>query len=723
MNYAATLDTLIRDSYDVNVKELVDLWVTMGLSKQDVDERMDTVRLRVSDLTAEMVECDRKNKAMIEEICNDLQTDIRILWRKLKMSGEPELLPSGLPLLEQQSKLTRSLASLEEKREEIMEQFRSAIDEESVLADELGMETVFIDEDTIPEEEDMQRVKENLRKMIRVKEERETRMFTMKEQIVTLLECLGMDLNTTILGLDSLKLSDLLSVQHTKDELRMTFDHKKVEVTILMKQISALYARLDTPASEQCPLSTGQVCGVEELVKNDNFLQLKEEKLRLDIIKKENMAKFINNAKIELDGLWKACLVSEDEKSHFLAGLEEDTDSEEEMLAAVESEINRLGEYFSQHKETIQKLVAYLDLRDVAEDLKERMMDPNRLFKSRGPAMVKEEQDRKKVNSWPRRKEELLALAKNKGNLIVYGEPLSSIVEARAKIYEELFPTPTTRSAKVQSGPLSSTRSVQSCNPASSLGTNKTATPGSTKKVGRDQTTPAGRKAGRTLLRHTPLLVQPSSQVRTQGMQGGVCPLARPNKRMIGSNTNTTPSTTGATAKFSGRMQISDLVPQNDRTVNESIFSDNVPFHSTFSKDMENNAVLSGVFDKKVVAQDVIVENSTVAKMRSTPGSSKLLRQTTASSQSAKATSKLRRSNSCSEITLASRKQGVQCQRLGSKQDGQKNLPIIRECEGAGSRPPLVRSKSCMTASSTKRGVEEIVMVSRAGCSRKLVLR
>merc|ERR1719318_499583 len=230
---------------------------------------MNTVRTKISDITTEMVECDREYKMKIEEACNNYKKDIRVLWRKLKLSGEPEQLPSGLTLLEQLKALKLQLTRLEEKNQ-IMGQFRSLIDEERALASRLGLEAVYIDEDTIPEKDDMQRVEDNLRKMIRVKEERETHMFTMKEQIVFLLDKLGMDLNATTLSsvldgddeYDSLKLSDLRSVQHTMEELRTTLDQKKDEVMALTTDISSLYSRLNIPATEQCPLSTGQVCGV-----------------------------------------------------------------------------------------------------------------------------------------------------------------------------------------------------------------------------------------------------------------------------------------------------------------------------------------------------------------------------------------------------------------------------------------------------------------------------
>ena len=124
MDYAQTLDSLIQASYVGNLKELAELWEAMGLSGEEIAQRMDTVRTKISDITTEMVECDRENKMKIEEACNNYKKDIRVLWRKLKQPGEPEQLPGGLTLLEQLKALKLHLKSLEEKRNEIMGQFR-----------------------------------------------------------------------------------------------------------------------------------------------------------------------------------------------------------------------------------------------------------------------------------------------------------------------------------------------------------------------------------------------------------------------------------------------------------------------------------------------------------------------------------------------------------------------------------------------------------------------
>jgi len=415
-------------------------------------------------------------------------------------------------------------------------------------------------------------------------------------------------------------------------------------------------------------------------------------------------------------------------------------------LTDVDTEISRLGRYYAMHKETLQKMATFIDLCDLAQDLKERMQDPKRLFKNRGKAMVQEEQDRKKVNSIPRKKQELLALAEHKGNLIVFDESLSTMVEDYAQLYEELFPPPPTRSKTQQSNSnsLSSTRSGKSFSTTNSLRSNKTASPRSTKKLGRYHTSPAAR---RNISRVTPLSAQQSSSGRPNRMTG-TSPLAKPNRRMT--RANTTLGTSRSNTNVSRRVQMpAPSIHVNDGTINESVFSNNVPYNSTVCNDtsisssmvpditmddMENTVVLSGLINRLVAARDAaVMQDKTLTQNtevfsnerqipRNQPVLSKIPRQASGAQLPAKNARKMRRSNSCSEIVMINRRQGEQRRRLGSRVEDQENLPSIRESAAVG-RPSMVRSNSCLTASGTKRGQVVGGRLSRAGSSTNLVLR
>jgi hypothetical protein len=52
---------------------------------------------------------------------------------------------------------------------------------------------------------------------------------------------------------------------------------------------------------------------------------------------------------------------------------------------------------------TLQEVWELIQLCDLAVDLSKRMNDPKRLFVARGNTLIKEEEDRKKVNLIPKK--------------------------------------------------------------------------------------------------------------------------------------------------------------------------------------------------------------------------------------------------------------------------------------------------------------------------------
>ena len=167
-------------------------------------------------------------------------------------------------------------------------------------------------------------------------------------------------------------------------------------------------------------------------------------------------------------------------------------------------------------------------------------------------------------------------------------------------------------------------------------------------------------------------------------------PIARPSSRMIRSNTTL------------DRDDKRKLNPNSfhDGTINESAFSENVPYNSTVcmnttttnktmvpnitvNAENDNTVVLSGLIDQLVAARDLAVlqdrtlrqQNIAHGSMASKPPSDQILKQDKSSIKSAR---KLRRSNSCSDLSLSNWKQGEQRKRLISRTKSKENLASIR---------------------------------------------
>merc|ERR1719369_2432293 len=105
------------------------------------------------------------------------------------------------------------------------------------------------------------------------------------------------------------------------------------------------------------------------------------------------------------------------------------------------------------------------------------------------------------VNAIPKRKEELLTLVEQKGNIMIYDKMMSVLVEEHALRVLEMFPPPVSvsRVKNKQSNPLSSNTNGKSFDIHQA--SNKTASPQSTKKLGKSYKSPDPGACGSRTLR------------------------------------------------------------------------------------------------------------------------------------------------------------------------------------------------------------------------------
>ena len=114
-------------------------------------------------------------------------------------------------------------------------------------------------------------------------------------------------------------------------------------------------------------------------------------------------------------------------------------------MVLIEKEIDNLVMLLEQNRNLVVDIWDLLHLEKLSEDLIARMSNPDRLFKARGNQMVKEEKDRKKVNSIPKRCERIL---RYEINMLVYDEPLEVFVD---RILERFYDSTGKRPVKNRS--------------------------------------------------------------------------------------------------------------------------------------------------------------------------------------------------------------------------------------------------------------------------------
>ncbi|XP_069976410.1 protein regulator of cytokinesis 1-like, partial [Penaeus vannamei] len=134
--------------------------------------------------------------------------------------------------------------------------------------------------------------------------------------------------------------------------------------------------------------------------------KLRAELSRLQELKQQNMARFINQLRRELETWWEKCYITDEEKNAFLPYLSEVYT--EEILEAHDAEVQRLQEYYTENERLFLKIKQRQEVWNKLMELEEKAKDPNRLFGNRGCSLFQEEKERKRVrNELPRIEKEL----------------------------------------------------------------------------------------------------------------------------------------------------------------------------------------------------------------------------------------------------------------------------------------------------------------------------
>ena len=96
----------------------------MGLSNNEIRDRIGTVGKQVSDVTKRMVECDTINRDKMVSRCKDQRQQIVKKIKELGLEMKMEQISSNLPLAEQNKLLQDQLNEIEQRESEMMAKYR-----------------------------------------------------------------------------------------------------------------------------------------------------------------------------------------------------------------------------------------------------------------------------------------------------------------------------------------------------------------------------------------------------------------------------------------------------------------------------------------------------------------------------------------------------------------------------------------------------------------------
>lgn len=420
-------------------------WDSIGLEYGEREERVQHV---VSKIRCVLHDVRNEEKSLLKQLHKRIEEyghEVIKVSRELGIDVEdPGDLSLNLLKLEQY--LRRTVENLHEEVGKRRSKLKELALEEQELCERL-QEDPTAPNKPIPSLNDLKDLERNIRTLQQEKEHRLKTFKHLKGKILEYRDELEFSgpLNNTlersflceVEELVTLSQRNIQSMIHLKETYANQVIANEKEARTLREDLSNLWNRLDIAEPERFKfLASIQGYSPSALKK------LREEKERLDELKRQNMSRFINQLRRELENWWEKCYISDEERNGFTPYFS--NSYTEEVMDAHDQEVKRLRDLYNLNKEIYCLIDRRQELWQKINDLEEKANDTNRLFGNRGGSLLQEEKIRKRVRSELPRVEKTLKEAilgwevLNEQPFLVNGQILEDFITTTWENYNEM---------------------------------------------------------------------------------------------------------------------------------------------------------------------------------------------------------------------------------------------------------------------------------------------
>lgn len=215
------------------------------------------------------------------------------------------------------------------------------------------------------------------------------------------------------------------------------YEKMKFQIEDMRKRLVQLWKYLDIPEKYQRQFS--KYTDVTQTA----YDKLLEEVKQCEQIKKENIRKFIEKVRQEIEEYWDKCLKSDAERMSFPSYAADIFN--EDVLELHEYELRVLKKFYEDNEQIFAMIAERNELWNQMESLQSKESDPKR-YNNRGGQLLKEEKERKMVAmKLPKIETKLLELVEkfeqeNNRNFTMYGIRIQDVIDRdyEAKRQEKL---------------------------------------------------------------------------------------------------------------------------------------------------------------------------------------------------------------------------------------------------------------------------------------------
>jgi hypothetical protein len=424
----------IQDLYTA-LPTLRDSWQRIGFNKETQLERL---RLAYSKITEQLdnivegediLEDDIKDqieahKELIAKLCFDLQ----ITNYKFTSSSK---LPS---IMDEETHLLAEVKRLDAEKKIRVDNFKRLASVESDLCDRLKFAKTKLVKN-IPSECDIAALSARINELKKMCASRLEQMGGYQQRLVELYQDLDVSGSDSFAehvlydSVEDLPLSDedLKKSAELLDDLTCKLNEAEDEIRALRSKIRELWdkLRIENPFMVDIVLNK-----VSQDSKRKICLLLREEHERCVKIKLENMQKYIENVRSEINSILGHMHMGTKD-IHEIRILRE-TNFTESLLDSHEKLLEELKFDYEENREFYEKCAKWLELWAAYVDFEKKTKDPERL-KKRGYNMLSEEKERKTYSSLPRLEDEIKKLSAdyhelNNKPLKIFDDPIEEYI-------------------------------------------------------------------------------------------------------------------------------------------------------------------------------------------------------------------------------------------------------------------------------------------------------
>ncbi|BFZ01283.1 hypothetical protein BsWGS_04323 [Bradybaena similaris] len=381
---------------DTSIRGLYQIWDKMGFDESHKKARGDAAVTHVKNLMQHMI---AEEDTLMKQVAQTIDEHVEKLDQLCSDLSLPHIrLSGGLTMVQKEKILRSKVETMAKEKKDRVAKYDTLHSRDEHLGKILSESTYCIPPGKVPTLEQLRELEKHVAQLQMERDKRFSELVTTKKKITELYDLLDFEPDTSF-GCeliceddDSIGLSteNMDKLRNLHNELVVKNEMMKTEADSLWERLRSLWNRLDT-----CDIDRKEFEAKINGHGNKAITALKAEIEACELLKLQNICKFVDGIRSELISWWDKCFFSKEQRDSFKANSEDEYT--EELLQTHEQELENVRQYYSANKDILDKIARRQDLFRSMIVFEEKASDPNRFFSDRGGKLLQEEKARKKL--------------------------------------------------------------------------------------------------------------------------------------------------------------------------------------------------------------------------------------------------------------------------------------------------------------------------------------